>query len=341
MDMPIEAGPLERRPLVRGGATISAIGLGGGNWGREIDEASSYRVMDYAFEKGITFFDTGDSYGGGQSWRSRKQAYGTNDQRETTLEMYSSEKIIGRWMRSRGCRDRIQICTKIGTGGSPENVHRVVAGSLERLGVDRLDIFKLHTTYPDVPLDETLQAMDEEVRAGRVGVLGCSNHSADDLRGALEMSAARGWARFEVTQPPYSLADPSAEVELLPLCQREEVAVTPYSPLAAGFLTGKYGRDPSTWPRGSRYHIMPAHADVYFSDRNFRIVELLEEKGKEMGVPPVRLAMAWVMTHPAITAALIGARNPGQVDNALEALRMSLDPGLRAEMSSWTTGPIP
>ena len=130
-----ESGILERRPLGRSGATISAIGLGGGNWGREIDEESSYRVMDYALEKGITFFDTGDSYGGKQSWESRKAAYGTTDQRETTLEMYSSEKIIGRWMRSRGCRDQIEICTKVGTGGSPENIHRVVEGSMERLGV--------------------------------------------------------------------------------------------------------------------------------------------------------------------------------------------------------------
>jgi aryl-alcohol dehydrogenase-like predicted oxidoreductase len=336
-----EAGTLERRPLGRSGATISAIGLGGGNWGREIDEESSYRVMDYAFEKGITFFDTGDSYGGKQSWESRKAAYGTTDQRETTLEMYSSEKIIGRWMRSRGCRDQIEICTKVGTGGSPENIHQVVEGSLERLGVDRLDIFKLHSTYPDVPLDETLHAMDEEVRAGRVGVIGCSNHTGADMRAALDMSAANGWARFEITQPPYSLADPKAEADLLPLCQREGVAVTPYSPLAAGFLTGKYGRDPSTWPQGSRYHIMPAHADVYFSDRNFRIVELLKEKGEELGISSVKLAMAWVMTHPAITSALIGARHSGQVDNALEALRMGLDPELRAEMSSWTTGPMP
>ena len=180
-----ESGIPERRLLGRSGATISAIGLGGGNWGREIDEESSYRVMDYALEKGITFFDTGDSYGGKQSWESRKAAYGTTDQRETTLEMYSSEKIIGRWMRARGCRDQIQICTKVGTGGSPENIHRVVEGSMERLGVDRLDIFKLHSTYPDVPLDETLNAMDEEVRAGRVGVIGCSNHTGADMRARL------------------------------------------------------------------------------------------------------------------------------------------------------------
>lgn len=336
-----EAGSLERRPLGRSGSTISAIGLGGGNWGREIDEESSYRVMDYAVEKGITFFDTGDSYGGMQSWQARNTAYGTTDRRETTLEMHSSEKIIGRWMRSRGCRDQIEICTKIGSGGSPENIHKVVEGSMERLGVDRLDIFKLHTTYPDVPLDETLQAMDEEVCAGRVGVIGCSNHDAPDVRAALDVSAANGWARFEITQPPYSLADPKAELELLPLCQREGIAVSPYSPLAAGFLTGKYGRDPASWPRGSRYHIMPAHADVYFSDRNFRIVELLKEKGEELGIPSVKLAMAWVMTNPAVTSTLIGARHSGQVDNALEALRMGLDPDLRAEMSSWITGPIP
>lgn len=328
---------MEQRAVGRSGLTVSAIGLGGGNWGREIDEESSYRVMDYAVEKGITFFDTGDAYGGGQSREGRKRDYGIEDEREVSGEMYSSEKIIGRWMRKRGCRDEITLCTKVATGGDPENIAVALAGSLERLGTDRVDIYKLHSPDPSVPIAETVAAMGEQVRAGRTRVIGASNQTPEQLEEALEVSAAGGYARWEIVQPPYSLASPKAEDDLFPLCREREIAVTSYSPLAAGFLTGKYGRDPASWPVGSRYHIVPSHADIYFSDRNFRILDLLKEKEAQMGIPSFQLALAWTMTHQDITSTLVGARNTEQVDNALAALEMGLDPELRAEMASWTT----
>jgi aryl-alcohol dehydrogenase-like predicted oxidoreductase len=316
--------------------TISAIGLGGGSWGREIDEEASYRIMDYAVEKGITFFDTGDTYGGGQSREGRKVRYGVSDEREVTGEMYSSEKIIGRWMRSRGCRDEITLCTKVDTGGDPENIANALAGSLDRLGVDRVDIYKLHSPDASVPIAETMVAMSEEVDAGRTSVIGCSNQTAEQLRQSLEASKKHGLARWEIIQPSYSLAAPEDERDVFPLCQEEQVAISSYSPLAAGFLTGKYGRDPLTWPAGSRYHISPAHADVYFSDLNFRLLDLLKEKAAQMGTPSLRLAMAWAMTHPAVTSVIIGTRTTNHIDNALAAMEMDLDPALREEMSSWT-----
>ena len=110
---------MDKTDIGKSGVKISSIGLGGGNWGREVDENTSFELMDYAFENGITLFDTGDLYGGGQSFAARKEVFGTEDQRETTLEMYSSEKIIGRWLKSRGCRDQVTLCTKVGAGGTP------------------------------------------------------------------------------------------------------------------------------------------------------------------------------------------------------------------------------
>lgn len=327
---------MDQKSVGRTDITISPIGLGGGSWGREIDEEASYLIMDYALEKGINFFDTGDTYGGGQSREGRKARYGVSDEREVTGEMYSSEKIIGRWMRARGCRNEVTLCTKVDTGGDPENISNALAGSLDRLGVDSVDIYKLHSPDASVPIDETMVAMSEEVDAGRTTIIGCSNQTADQLRQSLEASKKHGLARWEIIQPPYSLAAPDDEQEVFPLCQEEQIAISSYSPLAAGFLTGKYGRDPLTWPAGSRYHISPAHADVYFSDLNFRLLDLLNDKAAEIGVPSLRLAMAWAMTHTAVTSVIIGTRTTDHIDNAIAALEMGLDPALREEMSNWT-----
>ena len=326
---------MEQRPLGRTGRTIPAIALGCVTFGREIGEDDSYRVMDYAMEKGLTFFDTAEAYGGGQSKRTRLETMGVDDQREATTEMSSSENVVGRWMEKRGVRDDVILMTKFSTGGSAENVHRALSDSLERLRTDHVDIYKLHRPYPDVPVDETLGALADEVAAGRAGVIGCSQHSAQQLREALDTSAAKGYPRYEITQPGYNLGLRDDEKELLPLCIEEEISVTPFSPMGAGFFTGKYTPDRGDIPKGTRFDIMPAHADIYFNDRNFRTIERLRAKAAEMGVPMVRLAMAWSMTHPAITAVLVGARETGHIDNALAAFEMGLDPELRAEMSAW------
>ncbi len=329
---------LEQRPLGRTGRTIPAIALGCVTFGREISEDDSYRVMDYALDKGLNLFDTAEAYGGGNSQRTRLETMGVSDQREVTTEMSSSENIVGRWMQKRGTRNDIILMTKFSTGGSAENVHRALDDSLDRLRTDRVDIYKLHRPYPDVPDDETLGALAEEIDAGRVEVIGCSQHSAAQLRHALDTSAFRGWPRYEMTQPGYNLGLRADEKDLLPMCIEEEIAVTPFSPMGAGFFTGKYTPNHADIPKGTRFDIMPAHADLYFNDRNFRTVERLRNKAAEMGIPMTRLAMAWSMTHPAITAALVGARKPAHIDNAIAAFEMGLDPELRAEMSSWGDG---
>ena len=314
---------------------VSGIGLGGGNWGREVDENTSYNLMDYAIENGITFFDTGDLYGGGQSFKARQSLYGTDDRRETTLEMYSSEKIIGRWMASRGCRDEITLCTKVGSGGSAENIKKSLERSLDHLGTDHVDIYKLHRYYDDVPISETLAAMSETVTDKLTRVIGASNYTGKQVTDALEVSRIHGLHKLEVLQLPYSLAAPNIERDLLPMSRRTGIAVTTYSPLAAGFLTGKYVQNSKQWPRGSRYHIVPSHADQYFSKLNFHILELLVEKEIETGIPAVQLALAWAMTHGDVTSTLIGARNTAQIENALVAYDRGLDTELRQEMTSW------
>ena len=329
---------MDRKPLGRTGRTISAIGLGCVTFGREIDEDTCYRVMDYALEKGIDFFDTAEGYGGGQSRAGRSNYLGSDDrQREMTTETSSSENVIGRWMSARGCRDEITLCTKFSYGASPERLPKALEGSLERLRSHHLDIYKMHSPDADVPISETLGALDPEVEAGRIGVIGCSNFSAAQLQEALDASAAGRYHRFEITQPPYNLAQREIEEDLLPLCRSEQITVTPYSPLGAGFFSGKYTptEDRSSFPKGTRYDIMPDHADIYFSDRNFRVLDALRAKSAEMGVPMVRLAMAWVMSHPEVGSILIGVRSTAHIDNAIEAYDMALDPDFRAEMSAW------
>ena len=327
---------MEQKRIGRSQIEISALGLGTGTFGREIDEESSNRIMDYAIEKGITFFDTAEVYGGGQARAARKATLGVDDIRETTGEISSSERIIGSWMRSRGCRDQVTLCTKISGGhGTPEEIERALAASLDRLGTDHVEIYKMHSPDTSTPIDETLDALTAHVRAGRVEVIGGANYDAAQMREVLDTAAARGYERFEITQPNYNLAVSEAQDGLFQLCIEETVAVTSYSPLGAGFLTGKYTPDRTKIPARTRMDVVPGHIDKYFSDRSFRIIDRLRAKSDETGTPMVRLAMAWAMTHPAVTAVLVGARSTSHIDNALEAYDMGLSPELRAEMSAW------
>ena len=330
---------IEQRPLGRSGKTISAIALGCSNWGRDIDEETSYRLMDYAVEKGITLFDTAEVYGGGQSSRDRKRDYGVDEQREVSVEMSSSERIIGGWLRRTGARDEVTIESKVDTGGGAENILRALEGSLERMGIDLVDIYLMHNPDTSTPIGETLEALTAEVKAGRVGVIGCSNYSAEQLREALDASAAGGYERFEISQPEYNLIRSWSDEELFPLYEREGLAVTPYNPIGAGFLAGEYSRGQSPVLSGSRFDIFPAYAERYLTERNFQIIDRLREKADGMGVHMATLAMAWVMTHPTVTAPIIGARTTEHIDGALAAYEMGLDPSLRAEMSGWSRGP--
>ncbi len=318
---------MDYRPFGRTGRPISAIGLGTALFGREVDESASFRTMDYAFEKGINYFDTAEGYAG--------------------PGRIASEVMLGKWLRSRGVREKIFINTKIIAGGDGDTIEHIMLQSLERMGIDRVDSVKMHLPFPKVPITETLDALTRQVKAGRTGAIGCSNYTTAQLREALEVSARGGYARFEAVQVAYNLAIADrqehlsrfeAEREMFPLCRRESIAITTYAPLGSGFFAGVYASpERSAIPRGSRFDLFKGHMDVYFTDQNFSILESLRSKAEDMGIPMVRLAMAWVMSNADITSVIVGADNTAMLDNAIAAREMGLDPTLRAEMSAWGT----
>jgi aryl-alcohol dehydrogenase-like predicted oxidoreductase len=176
--------------------------------------------------------------------------------------------------------------------------------------------------------------MDTAVRERKTVLVGCSNFDANQLRSAVELAQARKLAQFEVTQPVYNLAHREIENDLLPLCERERIATIVYSPLGAGFLTGKYRAD-IPFPKGSRFDVIPDHAKDYFSEKNFRLIERLQALAERAGLSMARLAMSWVFSNPAIQSVLIGARTPEHIDNAVESLN-GLSGILLDEISRWT-----
>ena len=213
--------------------------------------------------------DTAEAYGGGNARVYRRDKLDADDVREVSGEMHSSELTLGRWIRARGCRDDVVVCTKVNGGNAPENIARAVRDCSERLGINRIDIFMLHVPDDKVPIDESLDALNAEVSAGRVGIIGCSNFSGGQLREALEASRRHNLARFEVIENHYNLAHREAETDVFPACAERDVSFIAFSPLGAGFLTGKYTRDRQQLPPGTRFDVIPGHCDVYFSDDHF------------------------------------------------------------------------
>ena len=327
---------MDRKKVGRTDVEISGIGLGTGTFGREIGQVKAFEIMDYAVENGITFFDTAEAYGGGQAYEIRKQTYGTIDVREKSTEMSSSELIIGRWMKSRGSRKDIELCTKISGGKArPDQIRSALEASLERLGTDFVDIYKIHSPDVNTPIAESLDAMGEQVDLGKIKIIGGANYNGEQIVEMLDQAKKNGYRRFEIMQPNYNLAVPDAETEVFPICTKEQISITPYSPLGAGFLTGKYIRGNRTAiPKGTRMDVAPGHIDIYFNDRSFNIVDNLKSKADELGVPITQLAMAWAMSHPSVTAVLAGAKSTSHLQNAINAYNMDLGE-LRDEMSSW------
>jgi len=301
---------MEYRQLGRSDLWVSSIGLGGATFGREIDEPAAYAVLDRAMERGITLFDTAEAYSAG-----------------------GSEAILGRWIASRGVRDRIVVATKV---APPLNRERVIASaeaSLRRLQVETIDLFQLHSYDPRTPLEETLEALARLVREGKARYAGCSNFAAWQVCKALWRQDVQGWPRIESVQPVYNLALRDAGRELLPLCADQELGVITYSPLGAGFLTGKY-RQGEPVPPGTRFDIVPGHQDIYFNDAAFGAMERLRAKAAELGVPMAQLGLAWVLAQPGLTATLIGARSPAQVDQAFDAAELARSTRFQAILST-------
>lgn len=326
---------MEIRKLGRTDISIPALGLGTVTFGREIDEETSFRMMDCAMENGLTLFDTAEAYGGGNAREYRRQNMNVDDVRETTGEMHSSELIVGRWLRERNCRDQIVLCTKMSPPNPPDNIDRAVRDSIERLGVDCIDLYYLHSWDDDTPIDESLDALSRHVEAGRVRSIGCSNFTGEQLQAMLDSAAEHGYARPEAIQNNYNLACRDPEPDVFRICQENGVSFIAYSPIAAGFLTGKYTPDRDSLPAGSRFAVIPGHCDVFFTDRNFRIVEQLREKSEQTGQTMATLASAWVTSSPNVACTLFGARKIDHLLSGVAACESGIDAPLRAEMSAW------
>jgi aryl-alcohol dehydrogenase-like predicted oxidoreductase len=291
--------------------SVSVVGLGCNNFGWRLDDAESARVVRAAVDAGIDFFDTADLYGG-------------------TL----SEEIVGRALAP--VRERVAIATKFGwqldeqrKGASPAYVRRAVEASLQRLGTDRIDLYQLHKPDPSVPIADTLGALDELVRAGKVREIGCSNFSAEQLRAA-DAAVAGGAARFVSVQNEYSLLQRTPEDEVLPACERLDLAFLPYFPLASGLLSGKYRKGVAP-PQGTRLTTGSGGGDV-LGARSLERVEALVHFATARGRTLLELAVSWLLSRRVVASVIAGATSPAQVRANAAAPGWALDATELAEV---------
>jgi aryl-alcohol dehydrogenase-like predicted oxidoreductase len=305
---------MQYRPLGRSPLQVSPLCLGGNVFGWTADERTSFAILDAWVAAGFNFIDTADVYS--------KWAPG-----HTGGE---SETVIGRWLKQGGGRrEKVVLATKVGfdmgegKGGlSPQWIRQAVEDSLRRLQVDCIDLYQAHTDDEKTPLEETLEAFGQLIKAGKVRAIGASNYSAARLSEALATSKRMGLPRYESLQPLYNLYDRAVfERELQPLCLREEVGVMNFYSLAAGFLSGKYRQrdDAGQSPRGANV------VKKYLNERGLKILAALDQVAQRVGSTPPRVAIAWVMARPAITSPIASARDLGQLDELLHATRLVLD----------------
>lgn len=313
---------MDHSTVGRTGVRVSRLCFGTMAFGATADEAESARMYRACREAGIDFFDTADVYAGGRS-----------------------EEILGRSMGEE--RDEIVLTSKVfgrtgegvnAAGLSRRHVVRAVEASLRRLGTDRLDFYFVHQFDAATPIEETLRALEDLVRRGLILYPAVSNWAAWQIAKALGISARESWARFELVQPMYNLVKRQAEVEILPLAASEGLGVVPYSPLGGGLLTGRYARG-SERPEG-RLTENQMYAKRYGDARHHEIAERFVAYAHERDVHPATLAVAWVASHPAVTAPIIGARNVEQLKPSLAAAEFRMSEDVRAEITALTP-PVP
>jgi aryl-alcohol dehydrogenase-like predicted oxidoreductase len=320
---------MEERALGGSGVAITRIVLGCGNFGgigsspaffgQGTSKEGAFRLMDAAWDLGITTFDTADAYGGGRS-----------------------ESFIGEWLATKGGddRDRIVIATKTFNpmdegqdhGLRRTRIRRQVETSLKRLGVERVALYLAHDFDPETPPEETLQVFDDLMRAGKIGAIGASNFTGEQLAEALELSALEGLPRYEWAQNGFSLLEQGDRESVFSVCREHGLGYTPFSPLAGGWLTGKYRRDEAP-PAGSRMTLRPEPYEGYSSDRVFDALEALEAEASARGVSMAGLALAWLLSLEEVTAIVVGPNQPDHLAPAVEALSISLTPTERDSLT--------
>ena len=314
---------MQYRPLGRTGVQVSELCFGTMSFGGDADEETSAAMYAACRDAGINFFDTADTYNGGES-----------------------ERILGRLMKRH--RDDLVIATKCHSpqgddinarGSSRRHVRRAVEACLRRLGTDRVDVLFLHQFDVRTPIDEQMRGLEDLVRAGKVLYPAASNFAAWQTVVALAVQERHGWARLEVLEPMYNLLKRQAEVEILPMAEAHEIAVIPYSPAAGGLLSGKYagggGEDRSRLHTNQMYQVR--YGEEWMHDVASRFASFCRERG----LHPVSAAVAWVGAHPAVTAPIIGARNLEQLRASLDSVSIDMTPALRAEICRPLAHPAP
>ncbi len=304
------------------GLQVSRLCLGTMTFGLQCDEKTSFAILDAASEGGITFLDTADAYPLGGKVEDTGR----------------TEEIVGKWLK--GKRENFILATKCSgkmgnapwqQGTSRKHVMGAIDASLKRLGTDYVDLYQVHHFDPNTPVDETVAAFDAVVKSGKARYVGVSNYHAYRVARSLGRSEALGLAKLVSVQPRYNLLFRQIERELLPLCEEEKLAVIPYNPLAGGLLTGKHRRAAPP-PEGSRFTLGTAgktYSERYWQEREFATVDTFVGLAKAAGVEPATLAVAWVLAHPAVTAPLIGASRPEQLQASIAAAEYRLDPKLK------------
>ncbi len=312
---------MQQRRMGQTGLKVSNICLGTMTFAGQADEATSIRILDVAFEEGVTFIDTAD-------------AYPIPPEPETAG---FTEEVIGRWLAAEpGRRDGLVLATKcrirVGHGPNDQGLSRrhILAAcdaSLRRLKTDYIDLYQAHSPDPETPLDETLRAFDDLVRAGKVRYVGCSNYPAWQLALALGASARHGYARYDCVQPRYNVLYREIETELLPLCRDQGVGVIVYNPLAGGLLTGKHrgNAPPATGTRFTLGASGELYRERYWHAAQFEAVASLKAFCAERALELATASLAWVLAQPGITSAIVGASRPEQLEATLAAADMVLD----------------
>ena len=321
---------MQYRRLGNSGLKVSPLCLGTMQFGWSADEPTAFAVMDTFFEAGGNFIDTADVY---SNWVPGNEGG-------------ESETIIGRWMQQRGNRHLVVLATKVngrlwegpnGDGLSRGHIMKAVDDSLRRLQTDYIDLYQTHWPHYDTPQEETLRALDDLVRGGKVRYIGCSNEPGWRLMKALCISEREHLTRYISSQPPYNLVRRVGfEAEHEAVCLDQGVGVIPYSPLQGGFLTGKYRRD--TLPESVRANDLRK----YFTDRNYLLIDLLEERGRALGATIAQMALAWLLQRPSITAPIIGANSVEQLQELLGSLEVTLaieDIQAIDSASNWRSAP--
>ncbi|NLH77212.1 MAG: aldo/keto reductase [Acidobacteria bacterium] len=309
--------------LGRTGVKVSTVAYGTMSFGGDADEAASAALFKACRDAGVNLFDCADMYGRGRA-----------------------EEILGRLVKD--CREEVLITSKVyfptgpdinAMGASRRRVLYAVEASLRRLATDRIDIYYIHRFDDRTPLEETLRAFDDLVRQGKVVYTGASNFAAWQVEKGLGISAREGLAAFACLQPMYNLVKRQAEAEVLPMAEAEGLGVFPYSPIGGGLLSGKYGV--ARRPGSGRLVDNKIYGTRYADALNYEVAERFAAFARERGYDPAALAVAWVASHPAVTAPLVGARNTEQLAPLLASVDIPMTPELRAEISALSPEPAP